>query len=220
MRRFMTAAALLLLAAPASAQQHDAHHAAGSHHPAGGTFPTGWQGRVDRANQKIEDVQFMAMGETFHAITGAHAILWNPAHTATGAYTLAATFTQTKAPARLEGFGLLAGGRDLDQPGQDYLYFLIRHDGSYMVRHRAGTEVHTLADWTPHAAIRKATATEAASNTLAIESAANEVRFLVNGQAVHAIARVPMLNTNGLVGFRLGHHLDVRIADFAVHAAH
>jgi hypothetical protein len=216
MRRILMAAALLAAAAPVAAQQHDAHHAAGSHHAAGGEFPDGWHGRVDRENQKIEDVRFMAMGSGFHAITGPHVILWNPVHAGEGAYTAMATFAQTKAPERLEGYGLLVGGQQLDQTAQDYLYFLIRHDGSYMIRHRAGSEIHTLTNWTQHDAIQKATASDGSSNVLAIESGAEQVRFLINGQVVSAIDRVPMLNTNGVVGFRVGHHLDVHITDFAV----
>lgn len=210
MRGWMMAAVLAAVAAPAAAQ-HEGH-------PSGGGMAAGWQGRVDREGQKLEDVRFMAMGSRFHAITGPHAILWNPANTATGAYTVSATFRQTKAPDRPEGFGLIVGGRNLDQPDQDYLYFLIRHDGSYMVRHRAGAEVHTLANWTPHEAILKPTATEGASNALAIEAGPDRVRFLVNGTEVHALDRVPMLNTDGIAGFRIGHHLDVHISDFTTKA--
>ncbi|HEX6306594.1 MAG TPA: hypothetical protein VFZ69_00330 [Longimicrobiales bacterium] len=206
MRGWMTAAALLALAPPAAAQ-HEGHQG-------GGGLAAGWQGRVDRDGQKLEDVRFMAMGSGFHAITGPHVILWNPGNTAAGAYTASATFRQARAPERPEGFGLIVGGRNLDQADQDYLYFLVRHDGSYMVRHRAGAEVHTLVNWTAHDAIRKPTATEGASNALAIEAGADRVRFLVNGAEVHALDRVHMLHTDGIVGFRIGHHLDVRISEF------
>mgnify|MGYP006201462111 CR=1 FL=1 len=216
MRTYLIAASLLVCAIPAAAQQHGAHHGANHEHAAGGEFPAGWEGRVDRPGQQLTDVRFMAMGNGFHIITGPHVILWNPAQSAAGAYTAAATFKQERAPERREGFGLFVGGRDLNAEGQDYLYFLIRHDGSYMIRHRAGTEVHTLADWTQHDAIRKPTATEAASNTVAVESADEEVRFLINGQIVNRFARVPMLNTDGLVGFRVGHHADVHVLDFTI----
>ena len=216
MRTYLMAATLLVCALPAAAQQHGAHHGSGHQHAGGGEFPTGWQGRVDRPQQQLTDVRFMAMGEGFHAITGAHAILWNPEHRAEGAYTAAATFRQDRVPERREGFGLLVGGRDLNAGNQDYLYFLIRHDGSYMIRHRAGTEVHTLADWTQHDAIRTPTAAQGASNTVAVESDVDEVRFLINGQVVNRLARVPMLNTDGLVGFRFGHHVDVHVTGFSI----
>lgn len=217
MRILLTAVVMLAAAVPASAQHtgHGAHAAAANHH-VGGEFPEGWHGRVDRESQKLTDVQFMSMGESFHIISAAHAILWNPEHTATGQYRASATFRLSKAPERLEGFGLIVGGRDLAEPGQDYLYFLTRHDGSYMIRHRAGTEVHTLADWTQHAAVNRPGAASPASNELAIESRADVVRFLINGQVVQSFDRVPMLNTDGLVGLRVGHHVDVHVQDFAI----
>lgn len=208
MRSLITAAALLVLAGPVTAQHEE--------HGAGQGLPAGWQGRVDRENQKLEAVRFMTMGSTFHIITGPHVILWQPDRTAAGSYTAAVTFTQMKAPERPESFGLFVGGRDLDQPDQDYLYFLIRHDGSYMIRHRAGEEVHTLADWTAHEAVRRPGATERASNTLAIVADAQRVRFLVNDTEVQSFDRVPMLNTDGVVGLRIGHNLDVHVADFTI----
>lgn len=211
MGRIMAAIALLALAGPAAAQ-----HAG---HGAGGKLPDGWQGRVDRENQQLADVRLMAMGSSFHVTTGPHVILWKPEHSGTGAYTASATFRQAKAPERPEGFGLFVGGQALDGADQDYLYFLIRHDGRYMIRHRAGSEVHTLADWTAHDAVRRPTASEGASNTVAIDAGATRVRFLVNDVEVKAIDRVAMLNTDGIAGFRIGHHLDIHIADFAINPA-
>ncbi|CAN5695922.1 hypothetical protein BH23GEM9_BH23GEM9_21520 [soil metagenome] len=199
--------ALSGLAVPAAAQ-HAAH--------GGGQLPAGWHGRVDRANQNIADVQFMRMGESFHVVTGPHVILWNPERTATGQYRASVTYTQARTPERLEGYGLFVGGRNLNEPTQDYLYFLIRHDGRYMIRHRAGAEVHTLADWTEAPAVRRASATDRAENTLAIEAGAERVVFLINGTEVRAFDRVPMLNTDGVAGFRVGHHLDVQMRDVRI----
>ena len=132
--KMMTATvALLALAAPVAAQ---------------GQLPAGWQGRVDRANQNIAEVRTMSMASGLHVITGPHVILWQPVRTASGSYRASATFAQARAPERMEGYGLFVGGKNLNADNQDYLYFLIRHDGSYMVRHRAGNEIHTMKDWT------------------------------------------------------------------------
>jgi hypothetical protein len=211
MRALIAAAALVAVSLPAGAQQHGAGH----DHAAAG-LPAGWHGRVDRETQNIDEVRFMTMGSGYHIITGPHVILWDADRAATGEYRAAASFRQTKAPERLEGFGLFVGGRDLDGPGQDYLYFLARHDGRYMIRHRAGAEVHTLAEWTPHSAVNQATADAPATNLLAIEARVGEVRFLINDQLVHTLPRVAMLNTDGIVGLRVGHHLDVHVTDFMV----
>jgi hypothetical protein len=209
-------AGLAAAAAPAAAQHtdHAAHAGHGAH--AGGQFPEGWQGRVDRENQNLTDVRFMAMGDAFHVITGPHVILWQPDHTATGEFRASVTYTQRRAPERPESYGLLVGGVDLDAPDQDYLYFMIRHDGRYLIRHRMGDEVHTLAEWTESPAVRQATADASGENTLAIEARADRVHFVVNGTTVQSFDRVPMLNTNGIVGVRVGHNLDVHFRDLTV----
>ena len=199
--KMMTATVTLLaLAAPVVAQ---------------GQLPAGWQGRVDRANQNIAEVRTMSMASGLHVITGPHVILWQPARTASGSYRASATFAQARAPERMEGYGLFVGGKNLNADNQDYLYFLIRHDGSYMVRHRAGSEIHTMKEWTTHTAIAKP-GTSGARNTLAIESLPNEARFLINNEVVFTIPRVPMLGTDGIVGLRVGHFLDVVVSDLTV----
>jgi hypothetical protein len=204
----LTLATLAVTAGPAAAQ-HEAH-------AAGGEFPPGWQGRLDRPDQDIAGIRFMQMGDAFHIVTGPHVILWDATRVAHGEYRASATFVQERAPERLESFGILVGGRDLAGPAQDYLYFLVRHDGRYMIRHRAGDEVHTLAEWTEHDAVNRATADAAAENTLAIESHADRVVFRVNGTAVQSLDRVPMLNTDGIVGLRVGHHLDLHVRSLQV----
>jgi hypothetical protein len=210
----MTPAVSVLLALSAAALPAAAQHEHGAH--AGGRFPAGWQGRVDRASQDLAEVRLMAMGEALHVVTGPHVILWHPDHEARGEYVASATFSQRRAPERLEGFGLLVGGTRLDAADQDYLYFLIRHDGRYMIRHRAGDEVHTLAEWTESPAVRRATAGEGADNSLAIEARADGIVFSVNGITVQTLDRHPMLNTDGIVGLRVGHHLDLHVRDLAV----
>jgi hypothetical protein len=183
---------------------------------AGGAFPAGWMGRVDRASQQLSDVKFVAMGEGFHVTAGPHAIYWNPANTATGDYTVRATFSQTKASEHPEGYGLILGGRDLDQPTQDYLYFLVRQDGQHLIKHRAGNDVHTLQDWTAHPAVQAIDATGKATNDLQVAAGRDSVRFLVNGTQVAALSRASGLNTDGIYGLRVNHNLDVQVDDFGV----
>jgi hypothetical protein len=208
MRTLITAFTFLALAAPAVAQ-HGQHGGAAA-------FPPGWQGRVDRSTQDLSDVRFMTMGAGFHVVTGPHVILWHPDRSASGEYRASATFRQSRAPERLEGFGILIGGRDLDVQAQDYLYFLMRHDGRYLIRHRAGDEVHTLVEWTETPAVNRATADEAAENVLAIAALSDRLDFLINGTVVSSLPRMPMLNTDGAVGFRVGHHLDLHMSDVTV----
>jgi hypothetical protein len=214
--RTLVAAALLLAAAPLAAQ--DADRAV----PGGGTLPDGWHVRLDRPDASAADVRFVPMGDGFHVTLGPAVVLWNPANTATGEYRARATFAQTRAPRHPEAYGLVLAGQNLDgQPpqGPDYLYFLVRGDGKYMVRHRAANgDLHTLAPWTEHPAVAVQDAEGQATNAVVAEAGAFGVRFLVNGQKVaeYLKADAPHLATDGVVGLRVNHNLDVHVSNFAV----
>lgn len=225
MRGIVVMAALLVSAVPAAAQHqhgqpaqpgqaagHHADHAAG--HATG--IPDGWEMRLDRPNSTAP-IHFMSMDGRLHAILGPAGIFYQPTATANGNFTARGTFTLNKPSEHPEAFGLFLGGRDLQAPNQDYAYFLVRQDGKFMVKHRAGNETHTLVDWTDHAAVRQPGADGKATNTLAVESHATGVRFLVNGTEVAALPRG--LNTNGIYGLRLNHNLDVMVTDFGVQPA-
>lgn len=237
MRGIVLTAALLAAAAPAAAQhqhgqqqqqggqhqhgqqqahQHDPDHAAA--HATG--IPEGWQVRLDRPGSTAP-IHFMSMEGHLHAVLGPAGIFYQPESTASGAYRAQGTFTLNKPSAHPEAFGLFLGGRNLEtgNPNQDYLYFLVRQDGKFLVKHRAGAETHTLFDWTEHAAVQRPGADGRAVNTLAVDVSEAGARFLVNGTEVANLPRVPMLNTEGIVGLRLNHNLDVTITDFAVHPA-
>ena len=206
---------LFLLASPAAAQDHMHGDDPDEAVEGGGMVPEGWRVRTDRG-ASMDNVRFVKMEHGYHVVLGPAAIFYEPASTASGAYTAHATFTQNKAPRHPEAYGLFVGGKNLDGDAQDYLYFLVRQSGEFLVKHRAGSETHTLIAWTANEAIRKADDAGKASNTLAVRSEPDRVRFLVNGVEVAAFDRAPMLNTDGIVGFRVNHNLDVSITDFGI----
>jgi hypothetical protein len=212
---FFLLALLFLLASPTAAQEHMHDDDPDEAVEGGGTIPEGWQVRTDRG-ASMDNVGFVKMERGYHVVLGPAAIFYRPERTASGAYTVHATFTQNKAPRHPEAYGLIVGGKNLDGDSQDYLYFLVRQNGEYLIKHRAGSETHTLTAWTAHEAIHKADDAGKASNVLAIRSEPDRVRFLVNGAEVAAIDRGPMLDTDGVVGFRVNHNLDVTITGFGV----
>lgn len=222
MRAFVLTVALLA-AVPAAAQQHQhgqgaqqqgQHADHGAAHATG--IPAGWEHRLDRPGSTAP-IHFMSMNGHLHAVLGPAGIFYQPTATATGAYRAQGTFTLNKPSAHPEAFGLFLGGRDLQGPNQDYLYFLVRQDGKFMVKHRAGNETHTVIDWTEHAAVRRPGADGKATNTLAVDTGPTGVRFMVNGTEVGALPRG--VNTDGVYGLRLNHNLDVMITDFGVQPA-
>ena len=180
----------------------------------GGTLPSGWKGRVD-GTATLAGVKMMPMGGGVHFMTGPAGIYYKPADKASGTYEARATFTQMEPAAHPEAYGLIIGGSDLEGAGQKYTYFLIRQDGKFMIKRRAGASTPTIADWTDNAAVKKADSSGKMSNTLAIDVGRDKVRFLVNGTEV-STADAAQVDTAGIAGLRINHNLNVHVEGFTV----
>lgn len=177
----------------------------------GGPLPAGWQMRPDSGD--TSGVRFSTMGTGFHVMTGPAAIFYRPDMKKSGRYQVQATFMQMEPAAQPEAYGLVVGGVDLAGPKQKYTYFLIRQDGQFLVKKRAGRDTPTLKDWTPHAAIQKTEGSTKGTNALAVAVGADKVRFLVNGTEVASLP-ASQIDTNGIVGLRINHNLNVHIEGF------
>jgi hypothetical protein len=191
----------------------------------GGVQVAGWTGRIDpqaaKAGRNLGEDKVVAMGGGFHVTAGPAAIYWNPANTASGNYSVGASFTQTKATVHPEAYGLFIGGKDLEAPNQSYAYFVIRQDGKYLINHRANdSTVHKLVDWTANAAVKPTDASGTATNKLSIVVSADKVSFVANGVEVSSVPRAQLdgmgQGTTGIAGVRVNHNLDVHIDGFAV----
>lgn len=179
-------------------------------------FPEGWRVRTDGGETSPGSADLSRQDGALHVAPGPRAIYWDPENRAAAPYRVRATFVQTEDPGSPEAYGLFIGGRDLTSQDQDYLYFLVRKTGEFLVKHRAGSETHTLVEWTSHEAVEPADDAGRQENTLAIEAPGEGVRFLVNGQEVASLPSSDMLNTDGFTGFRINHRLDVVVRDFEV----
>jgi hypothetical protein len=205
MKLKLVLAASLLTAGPLAAQEKAAAPA----------LPQGWSMKLDRENANAAQVKFVTMGDGFHATTGPAAIFFNPAQVAKGQFRVSATFTQTKAPTHPEAYGLFVGGKNLDKPDQEYGYLIVRGDGKYAIKHRAGSEVHTVQDWTEHPKLNKQDAAGKATNTLSVEVGATHVKMFVNGAEVKQWEKA-YWQGEGQLGLRINHNLDVHVSDFKV----
>lgn len=219
MRTIATLAVLVAAAAPVAGQQHQHQGGNAAQHGAHGAHaaPAGWQFRLDRANADRNAVHFMQMGDELHFRLGPSGIFYNPQNTRTGAYRVSAEFQQMRAPEHPEAYGLVLAGRNLDAENQDYAYFLVRGGGQFTVKHRAGSEVHTIVDWTDHAAIHRQDAEGKATNQLAVDVGPEAITFLVNGTQVHRIERASVghsINTDGVFGLRVNHNQDIHVKSF------
>jgi hypothetical protein len=184
---------------------------------AGGAVPAGWQIRLDdkdAARFTTNDVRFVPMGGGFH-ITSGPAAIYPGADLPNGEFVLEATFNQTTAPPHPEAYGLFFGGQNLDDSDkQEYVYFLVRGTGEFLINHRAGREVHKIFDWAANPAVRKQDDRGGATNQLSVRVGADSVRFLANGRQVAAISRQVISRPGGKAGLRINHNLDVHVTGF------
>lgn len=169
-----------------------------------------WRFRFDRpAPDSALPLETMSPG--WHATTkGVAGIYYQPGWTAGDNYRLESTIFVFPSSAE-EGYGIFFGGTGLEGADQSYFYFLLRRDGRFLIRHRQGDAVHPITDWTPHSAIAKPTEDKTGKNVLAVDVAADTVRFLVNGERVAGYPRSVMRVADGFYGLRLNHGLNVHV---------
>jgi hypothetical protein len=212
MKKLFFAAVVAAIGAAPLVAQHQAdpdRKVAGS-----GSLPSGWKGRVD-GTASLGGVKMTPMGGGVHFMTGPAGIYYRPGDKASGTYEARATFTQMEPAAHPEAYGLIIGGADLEGAGQKYTYFLIRQDGRYLIKRRAGETTPTITDWTDNAAIKKADSSGKMGNTLAIDVGKDKVRFVVNGTEVTS-ADTSKVDADGIAGLRINHNLNVHIEGFTV----
>ncbi len=179
----------------------------------GGVTAEGWEVRTDRDGDVSGMLSFMAMGTGVHAQTGTGAgIFWRSSDTHSGNFTIGASFAQVEPSNHPNSHGLFFGGSNLSAANQQYSYFVIREDGQYLLRKRAGGETSNVVGWTPHDAINTLDANGRARNVLTVEVGADQVRFLVNDTEVATQPR-SAVDTDGIAGLRVNHFLNVHMDD-------
>jgi hypothetical protein len=180
--------------------------------------PKGWKLRVDRSSNASDPdaagaIKFVTMGSGFHATNPQAAVYWNPANTIAGNYTLKGTFTAGNSSPHSEYYGLIFAGSGLEGAEQNYLYFLVAPDGSYLIKHRDGAMAQTVLPATPSDAVKTG---DKASNTLEVRVMADKIDFVINGTVVKTMPKTGQTaKTDGIYGIRVNHMLEVQVDGFA-----
>ena len=190
--------------------------------------PPDWSVRLDKPDPAFEltadgkgagksAIYFVSMTPGWHITTGPRAIFYHPGSSASGDFHAESQIHLFDPGERREAFGIFFGGRDLDTDSLEYDYFLLRNSGEFLIKSRRGDETSVIRDWTPHDSIvTYGPETEGtATNVLGITVAGDSVRFLVNGETVAEVAR-DEVSTDGLLGFRVNHHLNLHISTLTV----
>ena len=197
----------------------------------GGISVPGWQGKIDANEEKagltINSAKFMQMGSDLHVTTGPATTYWNPKNTASGNYTVKATFTEPKFQALNDHphpYGIVVAGNDLGTAQQSYLYCAAYGNGSFIVR-GFGPEPFQMGGRraTPHAAVNKASAKDQpVTQEIAISVKDNSVDCAINGQVVASYPKTELVaagklkSTDGIYGVRFGHNTEAMIKGLTV----
>ena len=194
-RRILMAFLAVMIAAPLAAQTS-----------------AGLQLRLDRSTNAedpddVPDVTVADVGGGFQINTGPAVTAWNSDNTASGTYTLSGTFTMIAPSSHVNYYGLVYGAGGMEGSGQNYLYFLVAQNGTYIVKHRAGDETtHDIQGRTQPEAIATPDASGRSVNALEVRVGADATQFVVNGVVVFTAPKTGMAaRTDGIWGVRVNH---------------
>jgi hypothetical protein len=222
----MAAAMLVAGAQTANAQAETARAVAG-----GGISVSGWTGKIDAneaaQGQVLNNAKLAAEGDGLRVTTGPAVAYWNPANTASGDYTVKATFTEPEYMSindHPHPYGVFIGGNDMGTDEQSYLYCAAYGNGNFIVRGfgPAPFQVNGRRG-EANAAVNKAAGKgQPVTQEIALSVKGDKVECAINGTVVGSYDKADVLgagklkSTDGVYGIRFAHNTDAVVKGFAV----
>jgi hypothetical protein len=197
--------------------------------PDGGILVRGWTGKIDAASatqgRVLNDARFAQEGDALHVTTGPATTFWNPANTASGDYTVKATFREPKfmnLNSHPHSYGIFIGGAAMGTDQMSLLYCVTYGDGQVMVRGFAPA-VFTPFREQPNAAVHKAAAVgQPVTNEIMWRVKGGRAECSVNGTVVAGYSKPEIVgagklqSTDGLFGIRFTHNVEAVISGFGM----
>ena len=195
----------------------------------GGIKLQGWMGRIDAreesAGQKLENARLAMDGKAMIVTTGPAVVYWNPKNTASGDYTVKATFHEPKYMSlnnHPHPYGIVIAGNDMGTAQQSYLYCAAYGNGNFIVR-GFGPEPFRMngGRGEAHAAVNKAAGPGAdVTQEIAVSVKGDKVECAINGQTVGSYNKSDLVtagklkSTDGVYGIRFAHNTEAHVIDF------
>ena len=194
----------------------------------GGIQVAGWMGKIDAreasGGAKLEDSKLVTMGQGLHVTTGPAVVYWNPANTASGNYTVEATFSEREFMGLNDHphpYGIVIGGNNMGTDEQSYLYCAAYGNGNFIVRGfgPAAFQLNGGRQGQASEAVNKAAAKgQPVTQKIAVKVSADKVECIINDKVAGTYPKSDVVgagklkSTDGIYGIRFGHNTDAHVA--------
>lgn len=196
----------------------------------GGIKVAGWQGKIDDSEAKkgmvLNNAKLAKEGDKLVVTTGPAVTYWNPANTASGSYTVKATFHEAEYMAlnsHPHPYGIVVAGNDMGTDNQSYLYCAAYGNGRFIVRGFGPTPFQMNARGEENAAVNKAAGVgQPVTQEIAVSVTPDKVECAVNGKVVGSYAKTDLVtsgklkSTDGVYGIRFAHNTDATVTGLTV----
>jgi hypothetical protein len=218
----LAVAAILLGGVGVSAQAQETSRAV----EGGGISVPGWTGKIDareaKSGSSLNDARLAKQGDLLHVTTGPAVTYWNPANTASGDYTVTATFNEKEYMSLNDHphpYGVFIAGNDMDSDQQSYLYCAAYGNGTFIVR-GFGPEPFQMngrrggANDAVHKAAGKG---EPVTQEIALSVKGDTVSCAINGTVVASYPKSELVSsgklksTDGVYGIRFAHNTEATV---------
>jgi len=223
----LAATAIALVAGATGAQAQDANRAVAG----GGIFVQGWQGKIDASEaakgEVLNNAKLSSEGGGLRVTTGPAVVYWNPANTASGNYTVKATFREPQYMSlnnHPHPYGIVIAGNDMGTDGQTYLYCAAYGSGTFIVR-GFGPDPFQMNGrrGEPHASVNKAAGPgQPVQQEIAVSVKGDKVECAINGTVVGSYDKAAVVgagklkSTDGVYGIRFAHNTDAIVTGLSV----
>ena len=218
----LAVAAILLGGAGVGAQAQETSRAV----EGGGISVPGWTGKIDAREAKggssLNDARLAKEGDLLHVTTGPAVAYWNPENTASGDYTVTATFNEKEYMSLNDHphpYGVFIAGNDMGSDQQSYLYCAAYGNGTFIVR-GFGPEPFQMngrrggANDAVHKAAGKG---EPVTQEIALSVKGDTVSCSINGTVVASYPKSELVtsgklkSTDGVYGIRFAHNTEATV---------
>lgn len=212
--------------APAAPAAESSRQVAG-----GGIEVKDWTGKIDpneaRRGGQLSGAKLTQVGKDLHVTTGPAVAYWTPSNTASGNYTVKATFTEPKymnVNDHPHPYGVFIGGNDMGTDNQSYLYCAAYGNGNFIVRGFGPAPFqlnggHGEANAAVHRAAAKG---EPVTQDIALSVKGDNVQCAINGTVVGTYKKSDVVgagklkSTDGVYGIRFAHNTEGTVSGLAV----